>query len=169
MDSSKRSFQNPLRLILNTTIIIFVILLILYISARVALTNDWDANREELFQSIANDIRLLALSVFDFVRPFLQLVIILIILEWLLNKFGITLNQGITKFEWNVQTTIGIVIIIAFALAALSGVPGAAMLKDVALVVVGFYFGTQKKINEVTKGDTKTTTIEEHTNNRSNE
>ena len=34
-------------------------------------------------------------------------------------------------------------------------------LKDVALVVVGFYFGTQKKTNETIHSDTKITSTEE--------
>lgn len=49
---------------------------------------------------------------------------------------------------------------------ALSGVEGAHMLKDVALVVVGFYFGTQKRTTEVINGENKTITSEEHINER---
>lgn len=40
------------------------------------------------------------------------------------------------------------------------------MFQNVALVVVGFYSGTQKRLSEITQGDTKVTTIEEHTNER---
>lgn len=149
---NKPSLRNPLKLILTTTIIIFVILLIIYVAARLLLVydNNNEHQRDELIKTIAEDIRVIAIFAFDFVRPFLQLVIILIILEWLLNRFGISLNPNALKFDWNVQTVIGIVIILAFALAALSGVPGASMLKDVALVVVGFYFGSQKKLTETT-------------------
>lgn len=67
------------------------------------------------------------------------------------------------------QTIIALVIMVAFALAALSGIEGAAMLKDVALVVVGFYFGTQKRTNEIVNGDKRHTIIEEHTNDREKE
>ena len=170
MDNSKPIIKNPLRLIVNTTIVVFIILLIAYIGAQVALAalpNDSDnLKRTELLRTLSDNIRILSIFVFDFVKPFLQLIIILIVLEWLLNKFGLTLNRDAVKFDWNVQTVIGVVVIIAFSLAALSGVPGASMLKDVALVVVGFYFGTQKKTNEIIQGDTKITSTEEHTNER---
>ena len=170
MENPKTTLKNPLRLIVNTTIIVFIILLITYVGAQVALTalpNDSDnLKRTELLRTLSDNIRILSIFVFEFVRPFLQLIIILIILEWLLNKFGLSLNRETVKFDWNVQTVIGVVVIIAFSLAALSGVAGASMLKDVALVVVGFYFGTQKKTNEIIQGDTKITSSEEHTNER---
>ena len=164
METQKPSFKNPLRLIINTSIIIFIILLIAYISIKVAISYDNDQVRVGLLRDIAEDIRLLGIFVFEFVRPFLQLVIILIVLEWLLGRFGISLNRSILKIDWNVQTIIATVVMIAFSLAALSGVEGASMLKDVALVVVGFYFGTQKKTIESVQGDTKLIVTEEHTN-----
>ncbi len=162
MNNERVSVRNPLRLIINTTIFIFIFLLIVYVAIRVVLVYDIDIKREELLQTTAEDLRSIGIYVFDFIRPFLQLVIILVILEWLLNKFGISLNLNILKLDKNVQTPIALVIIVAFALAALSGVDGAGMLKDVALVVVGFYFGTQKKVTEVVKEDTRITTTEEH-------
>lgn len=170
MDTQRPSFKNPLRLVVNTTIVVFIILLFAYVSAQVALTalsNDSEnSKRIELLRTLSENIRILSIFAFDFMRPFLQLIIILVILEWLLNKFGLSLNRNTIKFDWNVQTVIGVVIIIAFALAALSGIPGADMLKDVALVVVGFYFGTQRKTNEIVEGDTKTISTEEHINER---
>lgn len=166
MENSQPSFRNPLRLLLNTTIFVLIFLLLLYIASRVAITYDSDFKRIELLRGIADDIRIIALTVFDFIRPFLQLIIILIIMEWLLNKFGFSLDRKSLNFEWNVQTVIALVVIIAFSLAALSGVQGAGALKDLALVVVGFYFGTQKRINEIVQGDTRTVITEEHINER---
>lgn len=165
MDNN-RSFKNPLRLILNTTIWIFVILLFFYVGVRISLTYDIQQKQADLLGTIAGDLKTISISVFEFVRPFLQLVIILIILEWLLGRFGISLDKNFRFKERNTQTAIAMVVIIAFALAALSGVENAGMLKDVALVVVGFYFGTQKKTTETTKGDEKTSETEEHTNER---
>src|SRR5262245_24689438 len=130
MAIQKTSFKNPLRLIINTTIVVFIILLIVYIGTQVALAmipTNIDTNRNiELIRTLSENIRILSIFVFNFVRPFLQLIIILIVLEWLLNKFGLTLNRESLRFEWNVQTVIGLVVIIAFSLAALSGVEGAS-------------------------------------------
>lgn len=165
---SIRSFKNPLRFILNSTILIFTILLIFYICVRIYLTSELQSKDADLLVSIAEDLKTISIYIFEFIRPFLQLVIVLIILEWLLGRFGISLDKNFKTLEWNVQTIIAIVVIIAFALAALSGVEGASMLKDLALVVVGFYFGTQKKTIEIVQGESKTIETEEHTNDRSN-
>jgi hypothetical protein len=169
MEAQRPSFKNPLRLLLNTTIVIFIILLVAYVGIRVAISYDGDSERVELLNNITQDIRLLGIFVFDFVRPFLQLIVILIILEWLLAKFGLSLNNDTLKIDWNVQTVIAMVVMIAFSLAALSGVQGAAMLKDVALVVVGFYFGTQKKTNEAVNDDSKVIVTDEHKNDQSHQ
>lgn len=49
----------------------------------------------------------------------------------------------------HVQALIAGVVVFAFAIAAISGqVEGANALKDLALVVVGFYFGTKIKDGE---------------------
>lgn len=49
-----------------------------------------------------------------------------------------------TIFGGNVQAILAIVIIIAFAISAIGAVGQTSALKDVALVVVGFYFGSRK-------------------------
>lgn len=161
MDNQKPTLRNPLRLIINTTIFIFILLLITYVTLRVIPIYDENIKREDLLRMIADDIKIIGIYVFEFVRPFLQLVIILVILEWLLNKFGISLNLNILRLDKNVQTPIALVIIVAFALAALSDVTGASMLKDVALVVVGFYFGTQKKNEQTAPSETPATKVDE--------
>lgn len=166
MDNINQTYHNPLKLILNLTIFTFFALLIIYIATVIGGSYVPDKQRAQLLLLVSNDIRSIANAVFQFVRPFIQLVLILIILEWLLKKFGFSLNANLKTIDWNVQTIIALVIMVAFALAALSGIEGAAMLKDVALVVVGFYFGTQKRTNEIVDGDKRHTIIEEHTNDR---
>jgi len=84
MDNN-RSFKNPLRLILNTTIWIFVILLFFYVGVRISLTYDIQQKQADLLGTIAGDLKTISISVFEFVRPFLQLVIILI--------FGVALGK----------------------------------------------------------------------------
>ena len=45
----------------------------------------------------------------------------------------------------NVQALLAVVLILAFAVSAIGGVGHTSALKDIALVVVGFYFGTRKR------------------------
>ena len=161
-----QTLKNPLKSILNISISIFILLFLSYIGLRIAITYDIDYKRIDLLKNISDEIKILGLSVFNFVRPFLQLVIILIILEWILLKFGLSVNKNSLKFDSNVQTAIALIVIVSFSLASLSGVDGAGDLKDIALVVVGFYFGTQRKTNEVIEGESKITSIEEHTNDK---
>ena len=77
-----------------------------------------------------------------FARPLLQLVIIFLILEWLLRKTKdeeIKLQSLLDK--WDIRAVLALLVVAAFSLAALSGGPGIGALQDVALVVLGFYFG----------------------------
>lgn len=48
-------------------------------------------------------------------------------------------------FGANIQALLAVVLILAFAVSAIGGVGDTASLKDIALVVVGFYFGTRKR------------------------
>jgi hypothetical protein len=57
-----------------------------------------------------------------------------------------------------------LIVISAFAIAALAGLDGAGSLKDVALVVVGFYFGSQRRRTEI-QTDKDKVTIEEDRRN----
>lgn len=166
MENSNQTFKNPLRLLLNVVVFIFVIFLIIYIGININSSYEDNTERITMMQNVNNEIKLIAYSVFEFIRPFLQLIIILLILEWLINRFGISTNKNFTSISWNVQTIIALIVIVAFSLAALSGIQGAGMLKDLALVVVGFYFGTQKKTVEINQDDTKITTIDEHINDQ---
>lgn len=142
--------HNPLRLIVNSSIIIFALILLTYVGIKLGAIYDKDEYRKTLFLQISSKIELLCFLIWEFLRPFLQLIIILLIAEWILGKFGISISPKQSKIEWNIQTIIAIIIISAFALAALSGVSGVDYLKDVALVVVGFYFGSQKEKKEQT-------------------
>jgi hypothetical protein len=93
-----------------------------------------------------NDVRALVASVgtnaWTFAQPLLQLIIVLMILEWIFARAGIRLRINEIATDWNVQTFIAGLIIITFCIAALAGLTGAiGYLKEIVLIVVGFYFG----------------------------
>jgi hypothetical protein len=147
--------NNPLSFIVKVTIRVFVFLLLIYLivaGLSIFVDNNPTAitvlGLKQSLQSIVGDIRIISKNAYDFLKPFLQLVLILVILQWILEKLGINFQQGNFKVNSNVQTVIALIVVIAFALAALSGSEGTAALKDIALVVVGFYFGTNKKLLE---------------------
>jgi hypothetical protein len=90
---------------------------------------------------VSDSIKIVASESWDFARPFIQLIIILAILQPLLEKSGVKINLASLSSSLDVRSTIAILVISAFCIAALAGVSGYSALKDVALVVVGFYFG----------------------------
>lgn len=108
------------------------------------------------FEAIGSDAWL-------FARPLLQLLVVLITIDWMLRRVGIQLSTGVQSFKWNVQAIIAIIVIAAYAIAELGGI-GSGGLKDIALVVVGFYFGTQRHAYEVDPTTGKMRVIDEHEN-----
>ncbi len=174
METENRSGprRNPLWTIFSATIWIGVLFLIAYIGINVAIAvlqqnAAYNEGREtvQLLEGMAARVAALSYEAWQFIKPFLQIIVILIIVEWILDKFGISLSRKGLKLDWNVQTILALVVISAFALAALSGAnTSIGALKDLALVVVGFYFGTQRKTVEVQTERGKATVIEEHDN-----
>jgi hypothetical protein len=89
-----------------------------------------------------------------FIAPIIQLLFIVMILIAAAERFGFTQENR----EWagfsalgatnNVQAFIAVSVVGALVLGALAGVDISA-LKDIALVVVGFYFGTRHREGEI--------------------
>jgi hypothetical protein len=87
----------------------------------------------------------------SFIAPILQLALVAIILLAAAERLGFV---GDAKTAWsfaafsfptNVQAFIAVAIIGATVIAALGGIGNAGLLKDLALVVLGFYFGTRRR------------------------
>ena len=129
--------------IIKAAVGIFLFLLLVYIGAQI-LTYFYPQNNA-LWERFSNTISFISAETWNFKRPFLQLIIILLILEWLLAKFGIKLIPEQLKIDLNIQTVIALIVVVAFCIAALGNIPGMGALKDLAFVVVGFYFGVNKK------------------------
>ena len=96
---------------------------------------------------ISERIETVGREAWSFGRPILQLVVILIILEWLLAKAGIKLDVGAIVLTKDIRALLAIIVVVAFALGALAGSPMAGMLENVCLVVLGFYFGGLNRKN----------------------
>lgn len=83
-------------------------------------------------------------AAWKFGEPLLQLIVVLALGEWFVSRLGLkvsTLGLGTI----NVQTFIAVAIVFTFCLAALANLPGASYMKDVVLIVIGFYFGTRSR------------------------
>jgi len=81
----------------------------------------------------------------QFAKPLLQLIVVLTIVDWLLSRLGVRIRLEHLSSTWNVQTFIAGMIISTFCIAVLANIPAVGYLKDVVLIVIGFYFGTRAK------------------------
>ncbi|HEX7315637.1 MAG TPA: hypothetical protein VF297_17085 [Pyrinomonadaceae bacterium] len=154
-----------LRWIIYLTIFLLVFFLIAYTALSVGSIYDEDAQRKQVLGQVAVQIAAIGVNGWSFIRPFLQLILVLVIIDWMLSRWGVNLQSKVLDFDWNIQTLIALIIIGAFAVAALGGInDGIGTLKDLALVVVGFYFGSQKRSIEIETEKGKETIVEEHHN-----
>jgi|GEM_PF-4918985 len=151
---------NPLRSLVRWSVFLFFLLILTYVGAAFwAAISPNQAAPGALLASVVE----IGKGAWQFARPLLQLAIVLMIVDWMLQRLGIQLGSGVRHFDWNVQAIIAIVVVAAFSIAELGGI-GSGSLKDVVLVVVGFYFGTQRRTLEVDSQSGKIREVEEHVN-----
>jgi hypothetical protein len=157
--------RNPLRSLIRWAVFIFIFLLLAYVALFAWAFQDPLAERRPADAALLATVAGIGAYAWRFAEPLLQLMVVLLIVDWLLGRLGIEVKAGLRGFDWNVQAIIAITVIGSFALAALGGITqGVGVLKDLALVVVGFYFGTQRKMVEVDAQTGKLRQFEEHQN-----
>ena len=84
-------------------------------------------------------------NLWTFARPLLQLVVILLIVEYFAAKAGWRLTLRNHGFKWDLKAIIAIVVVATYCIAALSGVEDRYGIKDIVEIVIGFYFGATHK------------------------
>ncbi len=92
-------------------------------------------------QEIEEKIATLAQHAWFFIQPILQAALVIAIAIYAFSFFNFDLNLIAEKLDWDFRALLAFVVVAAFAISAIGGSNGAHLLKDVALVVVGFYFG----------------------------
>ena len=94
---------------------------------------------------VSERIEKVGATAWTFGRPILQLIVVVLIVQAVLAKAGLQLNLREIKGLSDTRSLLALTVVATFCLAALSGGPGMEVLKDVTLVVVGFYFGEMSK------------------------
>jgi hypothetical protein len=97
------------------------------------------------------------ISLGKFITPILQLTLVLVVLISAAERIGFKLTPALSPANTadflngrNVQALIAIIIVVAVSVAGLADISnGLSALKDLALVVVGFYFGTRRREGEL--------------------
>jgi hypothetical protein len=124
------------------------------------------AGKDHDLIDIANAVQSTGEKFWTFISPVLRLALLIIILISVAENFG--LNQ--TGSSWQisgsdigsffkelttsngVQSFISVIIVVSLCVSAIAGVGDTNTLKDLALVVVGFYFGSRRKSGDGTRG-----------------
>jgi hypothetical protein len=150
--------DDTVRLILRWLIVPVLFLVFLYALAVAGMVAANLAQPQQDYMQVAvrlkDDLGVAAFEVWRFVRPLLQLGIVLLLLRAFLRTIGVDLGLKATVTqEASIQTVLAFVVVGGFALAALVSENPASWLKDLALVVVGFYFGTRAKDWDDRKGE----------------
>jgi hypothetical protein len=83
-------------------------------------------------------------AIWRLLRPLIQLAVLLIIVSWFLERLGVSLNLENFRASFNVQAVLAILVVGSFCLTALIGI-SIDGLKELALVIVGFYFGSRAR------------------------
>jgi hypothetical protein len=156
--------DNTLRSVIRWSLGVVVICLIIYLAASicVAMAGSNEVQRTVAVSVLESTVRF-GQAAWAFARPLLQLAVVLLIVDWLARRMGVRFGSQTSGITWNVQAILAVVVVMAFAISELSGIGGGG-LKDVALVIVGFYFGTQRRALMTDPRTGKILEVEEHDN-----
>ena len=125
---------------LKTARWVAILTLLLYLGLESSAAIDADSDRVMAYQKISAMIRELATFMLDFARPFVEVILLLMLVDWAVRRFNIQLT--IPPFaDWKVANIVVVLVMGGFVVAALRGLTGVTYLRDLALVVMGFYFG----------------------------
>jgi hypothetical protein len=101
------------------------------------------ADSDAVMSTMANDISRAIMGIWLFARPIAQLIIVLFVVYWFAQTLGVTPKDITTWGVSDIKTVLAFFVIGAFCIAAFLSDNPASWLKDFALVVIGFYFGTK--------------------------
>lgn len=96
---------------------------------------------DEIFKGV----QVLLAGVWGFLKPILQLMIVIALLRWLLFSQQGQLSSQIRSLLADVPSVIAILVISAICLVTILGADIPPALANVALVIVGFYFGQERQ------------------------
>ena len=137
-----------MKTILAALIALIVALLAGILAVQIYFILSKDAAQAATLFEMTNSIKEFGWSLWLLVQPILQLALLLAVLLFFYNSSGLAQRlqeQRGSANALNTQSIIALIIIGSFAVAALTRTEAAAQLKEIALVVVGFYFGTRQR------------------------
>ena len=117
-----------------------ILTLVLYLGLESSAAIDADSDRVTAYRKISSMIRDLVGYVIEFARPFVEIILMILLIYWAKQRFNIQFEIPPVG-DWKIVNMLVIIVIGGFVFAALRGYSGVTYLHDLALVVLGFYFG----------------------------
>lgn len=96
---------------------------------------------DQVIRTLADDISGALRMLWLFAKPIAQLIIVLFVVYAFAHMAGVTRDSIATVSD--IKSVLAFFVIGAFCIAAFLSESPATWLKDLALVVIGFYFGTK--------------------------
>jgi hypothetical protein len=124
---------------LKITLRMSFLALVLYIGLESSAAIDANSDRVMAYQKLSALIRDLVGYVIDFARPFVEIILLFLVIHWGIRRFDVKIE--IPPRDWKIANIIMILVIGGFVFAALRGLNSVTYLHDMALVTLGFYFG----------------------------
>ena len=107
-----------------------------------------------IFGNIFGQVNTLASKIWDFLKPILQFIIVIVLLRWLLFSNQGRLSKQFQNIVRDIPSVIAVLVVGTLCLITILGMSIPDAISNVALVIVGFYFG-QERLRKVLSEDDK--------------
>lgn len=141
-----------MRMLLGWSVFIGLIWFLAFAAVQIAATMTPSPVDADALRILSKTLQDIGWGLASFAKPLLQLAIVLLILLEAAKRLGLISDQATLTSTYDtmlrsirIQAVIAIIIVTAVSISALAGVGQTDVLKDLALVVVGFYFGSRKE------------------------
>ena len=101
---------------------------------------------QENMKNFNTEMKAISLEMFVVLKPFVELIIIFWLTDWVLRKVGFGISKGFSQIDWNARTIIYLSLLFSFIVAALVLTEAMYYLKGVILLGVGLFIGSRIKL-----------------------
>jgi hypothetical protein len=154
MPSNQDEGGRGMRFVLGWTVFVGLIWFVAVIALR--LLAAFNPEYRDMLEPITSELTSYGLGLGRFIAPVLQLALVLAVLIGVAERLGVLRGTALSSqslsavtTSGNIQALIAIIIVVALAISALGNIGEVGTLKDLALVVIGFYFGTRRHQGEL--------------------
>lgn len=91
--------SNFIKLFFNSITSILITLVLLYFGLKIGELVDPNIAKGESYKKIYEEVFNLGFRIWKFIRPFLIIIILLLLIEWIINKLGLSTRQLVKRIE----------------------------------------------------------------------